>query len=95
MAHAILTCKNHPNLRWSCKDEAISNGGYNGARSLFFDGEPTGEGMYHDGSGLNCSTHIPERNEKGELVRYRVVSECACSPRDLILAPEDKLVKRN
>jgi hypothetical protein len=87
MAHRILTCKNHPNLRWSCKDEAWS-GFYNGQRNIFFNGEPTGKGMYFDKSGLDCDTYFMDRppNE-------RVVIECSCPSSDLILAPEDKLVK--
>lgn len=40
MRHLILTCKNHPNLRWSCKSLAFTPGqGYNGARNLFYHGE--------------------------------------------------------
>ena len=77
MRHVILTCKNHLTLRWSCKEIAWS-GVYNGVRSLFFQGTPTGEGMYDDGSGLRC----------------RYVPECDCPREDLILAPEDALVKR-
>lgn len=85
---AILTCKNHPHLRWSCKDLAISEGKYNGTRSLFFNGEPTGEGMYSDGSGLHCSTYFIGRENP-------IVRECECSASDLVLAPEDKLVRRH
>lgn len=85
---AILTCKNHPHLRWSCKDIAITDGRYNGSRSIFFHGEPTGEGMFSDGSGLHCATYI---NKDGNP---RVVYECQCPPSDLILAPEDALVVR-
>lgn len=84
MSHRILTCKNHPNLRWSCKDEAWS-GYYNGSRSIFFNGEPDGKGMYHDGSGLHCSTFFPDREDK-------FVHECSCKSSDLILAPEDAMV---
>lgn len=79
MKHRILTCKNHPNLRWSCKDIAWTEGcGYNGSRNIFFNGTPTGEGMFKDGSGLNCIGIG--------------VEECNCSSKDLILAPEDSLV---
>lgn len=84
---AILTCKHHPNLRWSTKDIAITDGKYNGSRSIFFCGEPTGEGMYHDGSGLHCSTYFMGRENP-------IVKECSCPASDLILAPEDKFVKR-
>ncbi len=84
MAHRILTCKNHPNLRWSTKDEAWA-GFYTGARNILFNGEPTGEGMYADNSGLDCSDYFPDRIEP-------IVQECSCSSADLILAPEDSLV---
>ena len=81
MRHVILTCKNHTNLRWGCKEIAFTDkGGYNGCRNIFFKGEPTGEGMYSDMSGLIC-------NDLG-------VQECNCPPSDLIRAPEDDLVKR-
>lgn len=100
MRHRILTCKNHPNLRWSTKDCAWSDGyGYNGTRNIFFNGEPSGLGMFSDGSGLDCTCvpddpngpHIsPLKDEKGR--RYRVVKECTCPSSDLILAPEDALV---
>lgn len=87
MRHVILTCKNHPNLRWSCKDIAFSDlHGYNGSRGIFFDGEPDGRGMYHDLSGLHCSTYFPERADP-------VVRECSCPSSMLIRAPEDALVK--
>lgn len=32
-----LYCVNHPDLRWYTKPEAIWNGRYTGARSIFFD----------------------------------------------------------
>lgn len=39
MRHVILTCRNHPDLRWSCKSIAFSpKRGYNGARNIFFAG---------------------------------------------------------
>lgn len=80
MRHRILTCKNHPHLRWSTKDCAWTEGaGYNGSRSIFYSGTPTGQGMYGDGSGLHCQYTEPE---------------CSCPATDLILAPEDALVKR-
>lgn len=41
---AMLFCENHPELRWHCKDIAISeNGQYNGARNIFFFGQATKE----------------------------------------------------
>lgn len=84
MRHVILTCKNHPKLRWSCKEIAFTDeGGYDGTRNLFFDGTPDGTGMYQDKSGLSC-THF--KNGKN-------VEECNCSGHVLIRAPEDKLVE--
>ena len=39
MRYVTLTCLNHPNLRWSCKEIAANpNGSYNGMRHIFFDG---------------------------------------------------------
>lgn len=87
MRHVILTCKNHPDLRWSCKEIAFTDGfGYNGSRSIFFNGEPDSRGMYSDGSGLNCSTYFKDREDP-------IVRECDCHPTDLIRAPKDHLVK--
>lgn len=87
MIHRILTCKNHPNLRWSCKEiawtETADGGYYNGMRSIFFNGETTGE-MYADQSGVRCN----RMNENG------YVAECTCSVKDLMIAPEDEGVKR-
>lgn len=82
MKHRIMTCKNHPDLRWSCKHIAWSDGhGYNGSRAIYFRGTPSGKGMFSDNSGLDCI-----RVKNGI-----VIEECSCSVRDLILAPEDKL----
>ena len=87
MRHVILTCKNHPNLRWGCKEIAFSDsGGYNGCRNIFFRGEPTGDGMFNDGSGLDCSVLTADRQN--------VIEECTCPASDLIRADEDKLVTR-
>lgn len=58
MRHRILTCKNHPHLRWSCKSEAWS-GYYNGARNIFYSGTGTGE-MHGDKSGEKCQHLEPE-----------------------------------
>ena len=84
MAHRILTCKNHPKLRWSTKTEAWA-GFYTGARNIFFKGEPTEKGMYHDNSGLDCSIYFKERTDP-------IVTECPCDSSSLVLAPEDSLV---
>ena len=86
MRHVILTCKNHPNIRWSCKEIAFDDvGGYNSSRNIFFlgvpkmneDGSPK---MHDDMSGLDCFD-------------FDAV-ECECPAFDLIRAPEDKLVRR-
>ena len=82
MRHRILTCKNHPELRWSTKDIAWEARGYNGMRSLFFEGISKGQ-MFSDGSGLDCTTV----REDGSIVR-----ECDCSVASLVLAPEDAQV---
>lgn len=86
MSHRILTCRNHRHLRWSCKGIAWTNG-YNHSRNLFFKGEPDGQGMFHDHSGLSCSMLFMDRADP-------LVHECACPASDLVLAPEDKLVGR-
>lgn len=91
MRHVILTCKNHPDLRWSCKDIAFQDGyGYNGMRRIFFNGTPSDKGMYSDGSGLDCT--MLYKDEKGNVTG--IVKECQCPPTDLIRAPEDVLVKQ-
>lgn len=85
MKHRIMTCKNHPHLRWSCKEIAWTAGhGYNGRRGIFFNGTPSGKGMYSDGSGLDCV----------KVKDGVVVEECPCPTSTLILAPEDKLVTK-
>lgn len=39
MRHLILTCKQHPRLRWSCKSIGFTVGeGYNGLRHIFYTG---------------------------------------------------------
>lgn len=57
--------------------------GYNGCRHIFFQGTPSGKGLYDDGSGLDCTFVKDGKHFK----------ECNCSPRKLILAPEDKLIR--
>ena len=81
MKHIIMTCKNHSDLRWSCKEIAWSNG-YNGCRNIIFNGTPSGKGMHDDKSGLDC-TWVKD----GKLVK-----ECNCPSKNLILAPENALV---
>lgn len=47
MRHVMLTCKNHPNLRWFCKSIAFTPGkGYNGVRHIFFEGDVTEPGCH-------------------------------------------------
>jgi hypothetical protein len=90
MIHRILTCKHHPDLRWSSKAEAVGGdkpgdpARYNGARNIFFKGVPSDRGMFSDNSGLDC-----DMTKDGKLV-----FECPCPSSDLIIAPEDPLVKR-
>lgn len=78
MRHAILTCRNHPDLRWSCKTIAVTGANpgdpadYTGERRLFFDGRATG-GMHPSGVGVQTA----------------FAPECACPTGDLIIAPED------
>ena len=89
MRHRSLTCKNHPDLRWSTKEVAWTPekdgqpDRYNGARNIFFMGASTGN-LHSDSSGVDCI-----------LVREdgSVVEECPCPPTDLILSPEDKLIE--
>ena len=76
---ASLTCENHPDLVWSCKDLAISNGRYNNARNIFFFGLKTKR--FNDSSGWD-GTHT-RRDANGEVIG--VVEECSCPARDLIL----------
>lgn len=81
MRHVHLTCKNHPQLRWSCKSIAFSGDGhgYNGCRNIFFLGEPDPT------SPLRYSTYFADRQpiERGIL-------ECDCPPSELIYAPEER-----
>jgi hypothetical protein len=75
---ASLTCINHPDLRWSCKDLAVSEGKYNGARHIFYRGsvqyDASGEAKrFGDNSGLDCERGAPE---------------CPCPVSDLVLSPE-------
>jgi hypothetical protein len=44
MRHVTLTCKHHPQLRWTCKSIAFTPGqGYNQLRHIFFHGARQGE----------------------------------------------------
>jgi hypothetical protein len=78
MRHCILTCKNHPDLRWSCKEIAFTEGyGYNGSRNITFDGCLPVKTVYSDKSGVSFT--VP-------------ANECNCAPTELVRAPEDSLV---
>lgn len=78
MRHVILTCKNHLNLRWSCKEIAFSDAhGYDGSRQILFLGQTPGI-RHDDGSGFTF---------------FAADQECTCSPQDLIRAPEDAMVR--
>jgi hypothetical protein len=101
MRHVILTCKNHPNLRWSTKACACNEGGapgdpalYNSTRGIFFNGEPSGRGMYADNSGLDCTTVIDIHDLEDKITSTRFVYECECPSSQLVIAPEDALVRR-
>jgi hypothetical protein len=44
MRHVTLTCLNHPEKRWSCKEIAVNSiGQYNGSRNIFYnlDADPS------------------------------------------------------
>lgn len=72
MRHCTLTCLNHPDLRWSCKEIAVTKiGQYNGARNIFYLGTVQ-ETRLSDGS-FDYKWQVPE---------------CKCSPADLRFAPE-------
>ena len=91
MRHVVMTCKHHPNLRWNAKDIACNSTGkagdpalYNGSRHIFFVGTPVRNAdgsakMHADMSGVECTWQG---------------GECDCPPTDLIIAPEDSLVRR-
>lgn len=82
MRHVSLTCKNHPELRWSTKEIAVnSDGSYNGDRNIFFNGRITDPVVfYSDMSGVKCEQDTPE---------------CSCDASMLTFAPEDKILKEH
>ena len=89
MRHFYFTCKNHPTLRWECKDIAASqkeDGSwyYNGARNIRFCGVYSGK-FHSDNSGLECSPYTED---------FKLVAECSCATSDLIRAPEDAELER-
>ena len=79
MRHVSLTCKDHPKLRWSTKEIAVSGGRYNGARHVFFGGEvdPDNIEFYSDKSGVKTEWKGPE---------------CSCPASSLQVAPEDAIL---
>ena len=95
MRHVSITCKNHPDLRWSCKDIAWNVygrpdkdgrlGGYNGCRNIFFGGQIDNPPQFHDDMS-GTKDNMVDKDGK-------IVKECSCPARDLILAPEDAQLK--
>jgi len=84
MRRVSLTCRNHPTLRWSCKEVAFTDAhGYNGARSIIFVGRSTGK-FYPDLSGVEC--------EDFDTATSTWIAECSCPPSDLIRASEDGIL---
>lgn len=69
---ATMTCKNHPDRIWSCKDIAVTNGRYNGSRNIFYFGSAPFE-PFSDGSGVNALGTLPE---------------CPCPGSDLVVYAE-------
>jgi hypothetical protein len=69
VGHAVLTCKHHPQLRWSTKNIAPI-----GARSIFFDGDVTSNGERY--------RYVP--NGDG-TERIEWIEECACPITDLVV----------
>jgi hypothetical protein len=79
--HINLTCKNHRELRWTCKEVAWTDGeGYNGSRNVFFEGHiydtlAYKEGTYADRVKAHMTKSVPE---------------CNCPIKNWILAPEEE-----
>lgn len=68
MRHVQLTCINHPELRWFCKEIAVNAiGQYNGARNIFFDG--TGPECPCPPSDLRFSPEEIERQKTEPLLQ--------------------------
>ena len=90
----VLTCKDHPNLRWSTK-----NISYIGARTIFFDGDITHDHQkdptYIPHRFLKDDVHGPHWMETpcsmrqsmyGELIwDTELDCECSCGTRNLVL----------
>lgn len=90
MRHVSLTCKNHPDLRWSCKEVAWGPTGYNRARNLHYYGVAIldAEGvpvLFSDKSGTKASVIRPDGS---------YAEECSCPTSELIRAPEDEVIEQ-
>lgn len=94
---AVLTCVNHPNLRWHTK-----NIGYIGVRSIFFSGGVLPDGShqesapwtpqlddirYQDGAAIELGIFQRWSNTVAMLVDKGYALECPCPMRDLVLVP--------
>lgn len=66
MKHVILTCCNHPHLRWICKEIAVNGlGQYNGARNIFYLGT-----IPDNGDPMHCTWSEPECPCKPSELRF-------------------------
>ena len=75
----MLTCENHPDLRWHCKMQAVSRSGrYTGARNIFFSGKV-----------LDSGELVPY----GHMHNGEVVRECPC-PGSALIATDMDYVKK-
>lgn len=75
----ILTCENHRDLFWMCKEQAVSEAGrYTGARNIFFIGRELQEGETPRYSGDKYTEWALPRSD-GRLLR-----ECSCPGSALI-----------
>ena len=68
MRHVVLTCINHTNLRWQCKEIAVNAiGQYNGMRNIFYIGSL--DGSYYP----ECSCRVSDlRFAPEELERQKI-----------------------
>lgn len=80
MRHVTLTCKNHPELRWSCKEVAFTPGhGYNGTRSIFYNGKYTGDNSYVHKPECKClPTDLILAPEEVELQKTHPTYDAPC-----------------
>lgn len=62
MRHVSLTCVNHPDLRWSCKEIAWTDKyGYNNQRNIFFFGHKDETVKRYDVEECKCPASDLER----------------------------------